>query len=101
LMTVKPICLTCLSQSGVSTKQLPMQHLYWHGGQCIFGTNHWKHYTICAHECYCSLFTCPFLRSLCSFLSKSLSTVGQGYWMHPGSLPQNPFCSMSIVTALM
>jgi hypothetical protein len=101
LTTLKPICFTYLSQSGVSTKQLARQHLYWQGGQCIFGANHRKHYTVCVHECYYRLFTCQFLRSLCSFLSKSLSTVGQGYWMHTGSLPQNLFCSMSIVTALM
>jgi hypothetical protein len=60
LMTLKPICFTYLSQSGVSTKQLAMKHLSWHGGQCIFGMNHWKHYTICVHECYYSLFTCQF-----------------------------------------
>jgi hypothetical protein len=71
LTTLKLTCFTYLSQSGVSTKQLAMQHLYWHGGQCIFGANHRKHYTVCAHECYYSLFTCQFLRSLCSFLSKS------------------------------
>jgi hypothetical protein len=71
LTTLKLTCFTYLSQSGVSTKQLAMQLLYWHGGQCVFGTNHWKHYTVCVHECYYSLFTCQFLRSLCSFLSKS------------------------------
>jgi hypothetical protein len=66
----------------------------------FFGTNHRKQYTVCAHECYYSLFTCQS-RSLCSFISKSLSTVGQGRWMHPGSLPKNPFCSTPIVTVLM
>jgi hypothetical protein len=54
----------------------------------------------CTHECYYSLFTCQS-RSLCSFLSKSLSTVGQGRWMHPGILPKNPFYSTPIVTVLM
>jgi hypothetical protein len=100
LMTLKPTMidlpdhlhyLTYLSLSGVSTKQFAMQHLYWYGGQCIFGMNHRKQYTVCAHECYYSLFTCQS-RSLCSFISKSLSTVGQGRWMHPGSLLKNPFC---------
>jgi hypothetical protein len=80
--------LTYLSLSGVSTKQFAMQCLYRYCGQCIFGVNHQKQYTICVHECYYSLFTCQS-RSLCSFISKSLSTVGQGRWMHPGSLPQN------------
>jgi hypothetical protein len=48
---------TCLSLSGVSTKQFAMQRLYWYGGQCIFGVNHRKQYTVCAHECYYSPFT--------------------------------------------
>ena len=93
--------LTYLSLSGVSTKQFAMQRL-----SCgivasvFFGMNHWKQYTICVHECYYSLFTCQS-RSLCSFISKSLSTVGQGRRMHPGSLPKNPFCSTPIVTVLM
>jgi hypothetical protein len=109
LMTLKPTMidlpdhlyyLTYLSLSGVSTKQFAMQHLSWYGCQCIFGMNHWKKYTICAHECYYSLFTCQS-RSLCSFISKSLSTVGQGRRMHPRSLPKNPFCSTPIVTVLM
>jgi hypothetical protein len=86
LMTLKPTMidlpdhlhyLTYLSLSGVSTKQFAMQHLSWYGGQWIFGANHWKQYTICAHECYYSLFTCQS-RFLCSFISKSLSTVGKG-----------------------
>jgi hypothetical protein len=92
--------VTYLSLSGVSTKQFAMQHLYWYGDQCIFGTNHQKHYTICVHECYYSLFTCQS-RSLWSFISKSLSTVGQDRLMQPGSLPKNPFCSTPIVTVLM
>jgi hypothetical protein len=92
--------LIYLSLSGVSTKQLAMQRLYWYGGQCIFGANHRKQYTVCAHECYYSLFTCQS-RSLCSFISKSLSTVGQGRRMHPGSLPKNPFCSTPMVTVLI
>jgi hypothetical protein len=105
LMTLKPTMidlpdhlhyLTYLSLSGVSTKQFAMQHLSWYGGQCIFGMNHRKQYTICVHECYYSLFACQS-RSLCSFISKSLSTVGQGRWMHPGSLPKktilfNTYC---------
>jgi hypothetical protein len=57
---------TYLSLSGVSTKQFAMQHLYWYGGQCIFGANHRKQYTVCVHECYYSPFTCQS-RSLCSF----------------------------------
>jgi hypothetical protein len=82
---------TYLSLSGVSTKQFAMQHLYWYGGQCIFGTNHSrKQYTFCVHECNYSPFTCQS-RSLCSFLSKSLSTVGQGCWMHPENLPKTRF----------
>jgi hypothetical protein len=84
----------------VSTKQFAMQRLYWYGGQWIFGVNHRKQYTICAHECYYTPFTCQS-RSLCSFLSKSLSTVGQGCQMHPENLPQNLLCSMPIVMALM
>jgi hypothetical protein len=80
--------LTYLSLSGVSTKQFAMQCFYWYSGQCIFGVNHRKQYTVCVHECYYSLFTCQS-RSLCSFISKSLSTVGQGKQMHPGSLPKN------------
>jgi hypothetical protein len=40
---------------------------------------------------YLSLFTCQS-RSLCSFISKSLSTVGQGRRMHPRSLPKT--CSV-------
>jgi hypothetical protein len=108
-MTLKPTMidlpdhlhyLTYLSLSGVSTKQFAMQCLSWYGGQCIFGANHQKQYTVCAHECYYSLFTCQS-RSLCSFISKSLSTVGQGRCMHPGSLPKNPFCSTPIVMVLM
>jgi hypothetical protein len=85
LMTLIPIMidlpdhlhyLTYLSLSGVSTKQFVMQHLYWYGGQCIFGANHRKRYTVCVHECYYSLFTCQS-RSLCSFsISNFLSTVG-------------------------
>jgi hypothetical protein len=82
--------LTYLSLSGVSTKQFAMQHLSWYGGQCIFGTNHQKQYTVCVHECYYSTFTCQS-RSLCSFLSKSLSTVGQGCRMHPENLPKTCF----------
>jgi hypothetical protein len=66
--------LTYLSLSGVSTKQFAMQHLYWYGGQCIFGVNHRKQYTICEHECYYSQSTCQS-RSLCSFISKPFSTV--------------------------
>jgi hypothetical protein len=81
---------TYLSLSGVSTKQFAMQHLYWYGGQCIFGTNIWKQYTVCPHECNYSPFTCQS-RSLCSFLSKSLSTVGQGCWIHPENLPKTRF----------
>ena len=100
LSTLKPICFPNLRQSGVSTKQSATQRLYWYGGQCIFGANHRKHYTVCAHECYCSQFTCQS-RSSCSFLSKSLPTVGQGCWMHPGSLPETLLCSMPIVTVLM
>jgi hypothetical protein len=97
LRTLKPIMidlldhlhyLTYLSLSGVSTKQFAIRRLFWYGGKCIFGVNHWKQYTVCSHECYKSLFTCQS-RSLCSFISKSLSTVGQGRWMHPGSLPKN------------
>ena len=99
-LTDQPHYFTYPSQSGVSTKQFATQHLSWDGGQCTLGANHWKQYTICAHEHYCSQFTCQS-RSLCSFLSKSLSTVGQGCRMQPGSLFQNPFCSMSIVTALL
>jgi hypothetical protein len=55
--------------------------------------NHQKQYTVCAHECYYSLFTCQS-RSLCSFISKSLSTVGQGRWMHPPHKPIlfNTYC---------
>jgi hypothetical protein len=63
--------LTYLSLSGVSTKQFAKQCLSWYGGQCIFGANHQKQYTVCVHECYYSLFTCQS-RSLCSFISKSL-----------------------------
>jgi hypothetical protein len=109
LMTLKPTMidlpdhlhyLTYLSLSGVSIQQFAMQHLSWYGGQCIFGMNHWKQYTVCAHECYYSLFTCQS-RSLCSFISKSLSTVGQGRWMHPWSLPKNPFCSTPIVSTVL
>jgi hypothetical protein len=109
LMTLKPTMidlpdhlhyLTYLSLSGVSTKEFAMQYLYWYGGQCSFGTNHQKQYTVCVHECYYSLFTCQS-RSLCSFISKSLSTVGQGRQMHPGSLPKNLFCSTPIVMVLM
>ncbi len=37
----------------------------------------------------------------CSFISKSLSTVGQGRWMHSGNLPKKPFCSTPIVMVLM
>jgi hypothetical protein len=81
---------TYLRLSGVSTKQFAMQRLYWYGGQCIFGANHWKQYTVCMHECYYSPFTCQS-RSLCSFLSKSLSTVGQGCQMHPENLPKTRF----------
>jgi hypothetical protein len=101
LMTLKPTmndlpdhlhCLTYLSLSGVSTKQFAMQHLYWYVGQCIFGANHQKQHTFCAYECYYSLFTYQS-RSLCSFISKSLSTVGQGRWMHPVSLPKKPILS--------
>jgi hypothetical protein len=81
LMTLKPMMIdlpdqihyfTYLSPSGVSTKQFAMQRLYWYGGKCIFCGNHRKQYTVCAHECYYSLFTCQS-RSVCSFLSKSLS----------------------------
>ena len=99
-LTNQPHYFTYPIQSGVSTKQFATQHLSWDGGQCTLGMNHRKQYTVCAHECYCSQFTCQS-RSLCSFLSKSLSTVGQGCRMQPGSLFQNPFCSMSIVMALM
>jgi hypothetical protein len=66
----------------------------------FLGTNHQKQYTVCVHECCYSLFTCQS-RSLCSFISKSLSTVGQGRWMHPEILPKNPFCSTPIVMVLM
>jgi hypothetical protein len=41
------------------------------------------------------------VKIICSFLSKSLSTIGQGCRMHPENLPQNLLCSMPIVTALM
>jgi hypothetical protein len=47
------------------------------------------HNTVCAHECYYSQFTCKS-RSLCSFLSKSLFTVGQGCWMYPAKSPPKP-----------
>ena len=41
-LTDQPHYFTYLSQSGVSTKQFAMQHLYWDGGQCTLATNHWK-----------------------------------------------------------
>jgi hypothetical protein len=79
--------LTYLSLSGVSTKQFAMQCLYWYGGQCIFGANHRKQYTVCAHECYYSLFTCQ------SRLPRQTDA--------PWDSPQKPFCSTPIVMVLM
>jgi hypothetical protein len=76
---------TSLSLSGVSTKQFATQRLYWYGGQYILGVNLRKHYTVWAHECDRSQFPYQY-RTLCSFLSKSLSTVGQGNWMQPERL---------------
>ena len=80
---------TSLSLSGVSTKQFATQRLYWYGGQYILGANLRKHYTVCAHECDRSQFPYQY-RTLCSFLSKSLSTVGQGDRMQPERLSRKP-----------